>query len=142
MNKERLIILVGLVGALFSEIYAQPAVKYSYDATGNRIQRKITVIPPSNSNRVAGNTPAKPSENYTIGVFPNPVQDHLTVNISGSAASCALVLSDESGRVLLSLQNQALNSEVDMRPYQPGVYYLSVTPSGGKVAVYKILKGG
>ena len=133
-------------------LFGQSAIHYSYNQNGNRIQRKLLVIPPNNnSNRVAGNTPAKPSENYNNGVFPNPVQDHLKVNISptgnlsgdgGNAVSCAIVLSDESGRVLISLQNQPAQSEVDMRPYQPGVYYLSITPAGGKVTVYKILKGG
>ena len=125
-------------------LLGQSAIHYSYNQNGNRIQRKLLIIPPNtqSSSREMHNTPTKPSEDYTIGVFPNPVQDHLTVNISGSAASCASVLSDESGRVLISLQNQPAQSQVDMRPYQPGVYYLSVTPSGGKVTVYKILKGG
>lgn len=87
------------------------------------------------------NTSLINSELEAIQIFPNPVEDMLSVR-TGEAYSGALdiVLTDISGRVILSSQKNISGREtffLDMSDFGPGVYMLKLS-SGSQQTIKKL----
>ncbi len=135
-------------------VFAQTTVNYTYDASGNRITRRIITV---YKMALAKNTPndstitdaikslttadANISEG-DIKVFPNPVQNKLNVQFSGTATTegCSLQLYDGAGKLFYkeaSLKNQ---TEVNMQQAKVGMYYLVVVCKDGKRLYWKVAK--
>lgn len=150
------------IGLLFSLIItpaiAQHTFQFAYDNAGNRVQRKI-IVTPENERRGRPGTTATgketdeekgstdnafvdPKLNYTVKVYPNPVQDKLTIEFVDSPTEVVIsyYLSDNTGRVLFTKDNVAGRDQVNLAAYQPGVYYLSITDNNKKQYKYKVLK--
>jgi hypothetical protein len=123
---------------------------YSYDNVGNRIQRMLTVCSTcpnnqrtTNPNQVEASVDTlQVVTHHVIGVFPNPTQDILNVNITNveTDETIDLVLSDETGRTLLNLKNQPAISTLNVANYKTGAYYLQVKVGHDSPKVYKIMK--
>jgi trimeric autotransporter adhesin len=60
-----------------------------------------------------------------IKVFPNPVQDHLTIELPNNGNS-VFELYEYSGRMLLRINSNERVTDIDMRKYSSGVYYLII----------------
>lgn len=135
-----------------SSAYAQVTYYgYSYDNVGNRIQRMLTVCSTcpnnqrtENPNHVESNADTLQMlvSHHEIGVFPNPTQDILNVNITNveTDETVDLFLSDETGRTLLNLKNQPAISALNVANYKTGAYYLQVKVGNDSPKVYKIMK--
>ena len=76
-------------------------------------------------------------EANTLKVYPNPVRDNLNVVINGDYDLKRLLVSDVSGRVLLTQTAESLNKSpiiVPCQNLQSGVYYIIVETSQGRIA--------
>lgn len=70
---------------------------------------------------------AKKEENETIGLYPNPTHDYLTVNIAGNAL---LSIYDAQGRKMLD-KKVVTKTVVDVQKLVPGMYLLMIRTSSG-----------
>ncbi len=152
-------------------------VNYEYDASGNRVKRRITVefveegIAPTKNiltdiptvtedinKLIAANnqTPATLKQEVIqegangiatitegdIKVFPNPVQDKLNVQFTGTATAegCSLQLYDGAAKLFYKEGSMQNLTEVNMQQAQAGVYYLVVQTKEGKRLYWKVVK--
>jgi Leucine-rich repeat (LRR) protein len=76
------------------------------------------------------NTSSSLDSNVKTG--PNPANNFLNIRYSGTSPSFIVVLSDLSGRVLVTVEVFDKNYLLDMRSYRPGYYVLAITtPDNG-----------
>jgi hypothetical protein len=76
------------------------------------------------------NTSSSLDSNIKTG--PNPTINFLNIHYSGSSRSFVVVLSELSGRVLVTVEVFDKNYQLDMRAYRPGYYVLAITtPDNG-----------
>lgn len=68
-----------------------------------------------------------------ISVFPNPITDVLTVEVSGTALNSQFVLFDGAGKTLLTDKVTELSFKVDFTAYAKGVYYLNFENEFGQI---------
>lgn len=148
----RLLFCIAFLLAITGSSYAQK-IQYSYDAAGNRIQRKLYVEPPCcdpadpNGPPVAGRTAkdtAKASETalkHGISVFPNPANDKISVTINefNGNETATVALMDNAGKILKSAQQTSSQSFMDVSNLNPGAYHLRII-LGKETLYYKIIK--
>ncbi|WP_426490977.1 choice-of-anchor D domain-containing protein [Hymenobacter sp. 102] len=67
-----------------------------------------------------------------VTMYPNPVEDLLTVDMGGSAAGVSAVITDMTGRVI-STQRIGNDSKLNMTSLQPGTYMVTVGSGEAKV---------
>lgn len=139
-----------LIAAIFATSITAKAqtIQYTYDKNGGAILRKLYVCPSCPDNQRKLNPPNSldtsvvQAEKHIIGVFPNPTQEMLNVNITNVETTeiVNLYLSDETGRSLFNLKNQPAISVVNMTNYKTGVYYLQVKVGDESPKVFKVMK--
>lgn len=76
--------------------------------------------------------------NSTVSVYPNPVQNVLTVNLDEDAVAATVF--DFQGRILQTTTCMAGVNYLDMSQYSAGVYFVKVAFKDGKTAVQKVVK--
>ncbi len=137
-------------------VFAQTTVNYTYDASGNRITRRIITV---YKMAIAKSTPNDSIPTITdaikslttadgtisegdIKVFPNPVQEKLNVQFNGTATSegCSLQLYDGVGKLFYKESTMQNLTEVDMQQAKTGMYYLVVVCKDGKRLYWKVVK--
>ncbi len=109
-----------------------PKVFYDYDAAGNRILRRIALS--DDSWRMASQTqPTEQAlieqEGYEINAYPNPVQNHLTVDVSPFILELnehRLTVSDMNGRILQQQNIVGVRTQLDVSALASGNYILKV----------------
>lgn len=124
-----------------STLQAQ-SVEYSYDAAGNRIQRKEIILCPGCSNeRLAQQQEL--SENLTpnlkLTVFPNPVKELLNLKVEGEFQSYQVSLTDITGKVFFTKTINESNSQLNFSDYPKGIYMLK-TGLNHQFKEWKIVK--
>ena len=77
------------------------------------------------------------SEIIGLEIYPNPVIDELTVNLSDKALNIKIL--DLSGKTVLSIQNPDLSSPINLEGLNAGVYIVSINTAQGNIQ-QKILK--
>jgi hypothetical protein len=137
-----------------AQAFAQPAVEYTYDNAGNRIQRKVIVLGsnmPANGNEQA-HTSEQEQEQLTeeqlggvsYSIYPNPTADKLFIDVvyEGSAASSPLTLNlySISGHLLQTVQLTGATHTLDMTPYTRGNYLLDISSASGASRQIKVVK--
>ena len=139
-------------------------INYSYDASGNRVQRTITIeqcIAPTPSNNkdsiialqdeikgiINADTNLSPSNGDGIAsgdikVFPNPVKYKLNVQFKGTASSegCKLQIYDGLGKLFYSQDAQQTQTEINMEAAKKGAYFMVVVTKEGKRLYWKLVK--
>ncbi len=76
------------------------------------------------------------SSNFRI--YPNPVKDIVKIEgINPNIKNLSVRLYDVTGNTLLSKE---FCTEIDMRPYNSGIYFISITDSLGDVSIVKFIK--
>lgn len=80
--------------------------------------------------------------NISVKVFPNPTSNTLTINISEyNNEELLYSVFDVGGRLLLSEQIVASQTEIYMKNLPKATYFLSVSSSGSdNIQVFKIIK--
>lgn len=76
--------------------------------------------------------------NGTLVIFPNPVQDQLT--IQGIQAGKPVTIFDEQGRMIRRFIAASVSERVDMSSWAAGIYFISVSDLNGSGNYYKIIK--
>ena len=73
-----------------------------------------------------------------ISVYPNPVKDNLNIGVAGKMIGSRYVISDQSGRQILSGKLESDLTRVNLSNYSNGMYFIQVgTDSRQKLKVIK-----
>ena len=115
-----------------------PKIIFSYDASGNRVQRKL-IITNCDEQRLKNNEPAAPA--FHANAFPNPPNDKVNIemeNIDGITTS-AVSLYDLNGKEVYSLVTPDLKLQIDVSKLAEGTYLLKIT-RGKEYKTFNVLK--
>ena len=82
--------------------------------------------------------PSTSSRDPSIGVFPNPGADQLT--ITGLSDNASVEVRDPLGRLVHSRSNLLVNSPIETASWESGTYFIMVTDGRGDRQVMKWLK--
>lgn len=122
-------------------------VHFGYDANGNRISRTLTVAKEEKgmTNDTARILDPIPEETCvlgaaTISVYPNPVQDKLTISLQGLCGEHteARIITNTGAVLLLRRLPDGIHN-LDLSNLPAGVYLLQLTTSN-KMHTWKIIK--
>ena len=124
-------------GALFAQ-QTCPQIQFTYDASGNRVQRKLVVVlcaPP----RIQENTP--PAPDIHANAFPNPANDKINIELEAmeGITESTIKLYDLSGKEIYSVVTPALQLQVDVSKLTAGTYLLKITRGKG-YKTFNVLK--
>lgn len=118
-------------------------VSFLYDDNGNRISRTLTLKKSAAADSVSAEQEKKADEiaGSKLLIYPNPAKETLHVDLSGSdCETCGrMELIDLGGKILRSLPLLSGSNTLDMSPFPPAVYLLSLTKDG-QVNTWKIIK--
>ncbi len=124
---------------------------YTYDAAGNRTKRNLSICigcqVAKNKDDNKNPTPEQTEQamqmamEHGISVYPNPANDVINITVSGvNANETALInVLDESGKTITSFQGSASPSQIDMKQYKSGTYFVKVDIGNDKL-FYRVIK--
>lgn len=133
--KQLFILLVFLFTSLST--FSQNA-KFWYDASGNRTSRKKLIEFKSETGFTNDNK--KPVETFTdtigettILIFPNPVENQISVEILGHEEDNGdmITLFDQTGRTILKHQDVTNINTLDISNVKPGIYFMVIKLKSG-----------
>ena len=126
--------------------FSQNAIRFAYDALGNRVKREIVL---QNSDVVKRNMSSEKEDNFysdmlsekQIRIWPNPTEGHLKVEIQGLAPEekACLRITSMSGAVVDVKETTSSVSELDLSHCTNGIYLLHIV-AGGQETTWKIIK--
>ncbi len=128
--------------------FSQNAIRFAYDALGNRVKREIVL---QNSDVVKRNMSSeeKKEDNFysdmlsekQIRIWPNPTEGHLKVEIQGLALEekACLRITSMSGAVVNVKETTSPVSELDLSHCINGIYLLHIA-TGRQETTWKIIK--
>ena len=128
--------------------FSQNAIRFAYDALGNRVKREIVL---QNSDVVKRNMSSeeKKADNFysdmlsekQIRIWPNPTEGHLKVEIQGLAPEekACLRITSMSGAVVNVKETTSPVSELDLSHCINGIYLLHIA-TGRQETTWKIIK--
>lgn len=128
--------------------FSQNAIRFAYDALGNRVKREIVL---QNSDVVKRNMSSeeKKEDNFysdmlsekQIRIWPNPTEGHLKVEIQGLASEekACLRITSMSGAVVNVKETTSPVSELDLSHCINGIYLLHIA-TGRQETTWKIIK--
>lgn len=131
-----LTLLAGNVSAQTTEGGEDCRIRYSYDATGNRIKREYKCITP--------HSPYDPGAPVTPGiltVYPNPTTGVFHAEFSETVDAAYFVISASNGAVIQTYELMQPSAMVtfDITAQVPGTYFLTVWALN-KEETYSIIK--
>lgn len=143
------IFTLAILFAVSSTVFSQ-GTAYTYDAVGNRIKRKLVVCTGCLKMRNTNDTivPQRETEKaiqiakqHGISVYPNPANEMVNIAVSGVAVDekATVYILDETGRTITSFQGLASPSQVDMKDYKAGIYFVKVSV-GNENLFYRVIK--
>ena len=114
-----------------------PAITFTYDASGNRIQRDL-VIGPCNSEMPG---PGRVASTIEATVYPNPTMDKINVELKQNDAESEskIELYDLNGKTVYSSVISGSQMQIDMSEFVPGNYLLKII-RGKEFITYPVLK--
>jgi len=152
---KKLILLLCFAVPLFCVAQRQLVVAYDYDASGNRIVRKILnliphylpepLIPPDSTEteefRVSGDELQELETEYfvekiaqvEIKIYPNPTAEKITLEFSGVAETqciTSLQLYTLTGQLLQEQPVHSASTVISLAGYSQGAYILKVRING------------
>ena len=128
--------------------FSQNAIRFAYDALGNRVKREIVL---QNSDVVKRNMSSeeKKEDNFysdmlsekQIRIWPNPTEGHLKVEIQGLAPEekACLRITSMSGAVVNVKETTSPVSELDLSHCINGIYLLHIA-TVRQETTWKIIK--
>ena len=126
--------------SIFTLSFAQEAIQYTYDPSGNRIERSIVLLPPENP---GGNNQGEEQEykydeqqkeysdvlnDHEITIFPNPNGGQFDVVITNlnEVIESVITLYSVAGEPLLNRKNPEETEHFDIRHLRNGTYLLTI----------------
>ena len=76
--------------------------------------------------------------NRKVAIFPNPAQDHLT--IEGIGIGSSIIISDAQGKVVKDFIVTNVSAQIDVKHWAAGIYFITVTDAAGNSNLYKVMK--
>jgi len=152
--KRKIIFLLSLALPLFCMAQNHLAVEYDYDASGNRILRKVIdlqVAPPAPTMAVVQGSPEEePAEpeyfvekiaQVEMKIYPNPTTEKITLEIAGWAAlqTGIFKLFSLSGQLLQEQQVHSTNTTISLSGFPKGTYLLQVQINN-RTETWKVIK--
>lgn len=136
-------IILGLVLFCSVSTTAQNKIGYSYDASGNRIERTI-ILQAAREARQSSEIESSLTDNIdsrNIRIYPNPTQGQLRVDISslGSEDICTLSVYTAGGQLILSDPKAGVSNNIDISSQVSGLYLLKITINENS-STWKIIK--
>ncbi len=80
-----------------------------------------------------------PINDPDIKIFPSPATDHIKIEISHQTVPATLVITDGSGRVMITRQIPGSEAQINISNWPAGVYIVSVK-QGKNISVKKIVR--
>lgn len=127
-------------------------VTFSYDASGNRIEKTIVLKKINNPKKQLFNKDndedsyEKPFEedflcDSKIIIYPNPTKGALRVDIDGLELlpHDRIEIFDSNGKLVYTNNNISSSNDLDLYHLQNGLYIMRIT-AGGKESIWKIVK--
>jgi len=121
-------------------------LKFGYDETGNRIKREWVIEPCLIINhptfRESGTEQTNDTSNENCSgliVFPNPVNDNLTVASKTDELIAELYIYDSKGKLIHNVKCRETQINISVLHYKPGMYTLLVY-QGNNQHTYRIIK--
>jgi hypothetical protein len=106
-----------------------PTIAFTYDASGNRIQRSLVMVDCSQQHRTQEvKKDTSVASHFLVKAFPNPAQDKINVEItqdSSSAAESAVLLLDLTGKTVYSGVTSSLQMQIDVSRLVEGIYLVA-----------------
>lgn len=81
----------------------------------------------------------KPFNNESTSVYPNPVNNMITISIVGIDKYCQLNIYNQTGQILKTIQLQDINSTLNIEDLIPGIYIFEVK-GNANVSQHRIVK--
>ena len=136
-----------LIGSLLlTECFAtaQSTINYSYDDAGNRVGRVavLSSIAHRKEHFLSDSTYTAGHELFhEIRIHPNPTQSHLRIVVQGMNLNVNynLFLYAMSGALLINIPSAGAYTNMDLSPFPPGCYLLTIELNGQK-RTWKIIK--
>lgn len=128
--------------------FSQNAIRFAYDALGNRVKREIVLQNSDVAKRNLSSEEKKEDNFYSdmlsekqIRIWPNPTEGHLKVEIQGLAPEekASLRITSMSGVVVDVKETTSPVSELDLSHCTNGIYLLHIA-TGGQETTWKIIK--
>lgn len=144
MNKLEIILgilfVMAMIPVMPEQALALPnGFAYTYDASGNRLSRTFTQI----QLKMGDTTETKAMVgNYNVTFFPNPTKSLLTFRINNLAikdADIKVIISDNTGNVLVTNNYKNTENIVDLSKYTNGTYFFTVI-IGEQTETFKVMK--
>jgi hypothetical protein len=148
--KKLIAILTFIAIANFVKAQNPCYIKYTYDASGNRIKREFICAPVDSvieegpgesdpdccpSSKLANNN----ANNFDFNVYPNPAKDIFTLEILGLTNEANIIIYNNFGQQIKHLITSETIMQFNLMTFSNGVYYISVQTSAEKVTK-KIIK--
>ena len=132
--------LTTIVLFICSYCSAQQRIAYTYDLSGNRVNRHYYPLRMSNPSH-ATDSSAIVEKKFGISVFPNPAPDKINVGITSleDGETAKVYLSDNQGKVLLMREQTSKLGTLELGNLKAGIYYIKVYIKSESVS-YKIVK--
>jgi hypothetical protein len=126
----------------------QNAVEYSYDNAGNRILRKIIVLPPAPPPGQSAKYSAQSASIDTVGgilfkIYPNPTEGLVIIQSDENFRALenkTITVYDVNGKILLKKEYNSSEEHIDLSNQEPGSYFVKITASNGYNAEWKIIR--
>jgi Secretion system C-terminal sorting domain len=152
-------IIISTIAIFFSlQLFAQNPcyIKYTYDASGNRIKREFICAPvdtlikidgdieeDDNGGGIARMQNPNPSKNtvsaFDCSIIPNPTSGKFALKILGEATNLDAEIYNSVGQKLFSFAINNTITNVDLENRSAGVYYVCIKNKQQKV-IKKIIK--
>ncbi len=140
---KKLIVTIALIAiAKFATAQNPCYIKYTYDASGNRIKREFICAPLDSviggtttdpdccpGSKLAGNNKAP----FDFNVYPNPTTGIFNLSIDGSVYDAIITIHNSVGVLLQKFSTNDAFLELTLREYASGVYYISVQTNTMKI---------
>ena len=127
-------------------------IKFSYDASGNRVLRENVIFVSSNIKSSSVGKPEAASAEKQIykdvvgemkvAIYPNPTRGMLRVDISGVEIpfGAKLFIHNFSGAVIQQLNGLSESNMVDISSQPAGIYIMKISLGMNQISIWKIIK--
>lgn len=126
-----------------------PVIEFTYDATGNRIQRKQiqivcnTALRTTNNNENNADISKELKDTLNAIAYPNPTHDIINLVITDSKIKEEepkdILLTDVYGKMLYQKKIQGMSTNINVSDFMPGNYFIMILYQNKK-KVFQIIK--
>lgn len=136
------IIQLCVIFCFCESVHGQNVVRYSYDATGNRIKKEIVLSKEKmNESDTDEQSYSDMLDKHDIQIYPNPTEGDLTINISNmnSSNQVSIMLYEVNGSLVKQQKVENGQTRMDIRDKVAGIYMMQINIDG-KSTTWKIIK--